>query len=316
MNRPIALSHASGPVAEALLEKLSESGFTPDSLVLLDDEMQAGRRIAFGAAHLPVTDQRQADLSQYPLLLLLQDDPQLAQMAQQQGCLVVSHAIDDDDSALFVVADGAEPALSYSASQVRLVGPEAACLLPALTALDRFRRLASVQLTLLRSAAFYGSAGVEELASQTVSLLNARSIEARVYPQQIAFNLLTRDADARVASDIAGFLANRCCPVTLQAVDVPVFHGLAVALQLTFESNVEPEEAKRVLSGLDAVELTSAETASLFDCNQSFGCAISHLHQASDTPSNLQFWLSADPLRYGLANNYVNVVDFLLKSFL
>ena len=104
MNRPIALSHASGPVAEALLEKLSESGFTPDSLVLLDDEMQAGRRIAFGAAHLPVTDQRQADLSQYPLLLLLQDDPQLAQMAQQQGCLVVSHAIDDDDSALFVVA--------------------------------------------------------------------------------------------------------------------------------------------------------------------------------------------------------------------
>ena len=47
MSHKIALSHASGIVAEAILEKLPESGIAPDSLVLLDHESNAGKRIAY-----------------------------------------------------------------------------------------------------------------------------------------------------------------------------------------------------------------------------------------------------------------------------
>ena len=41
MTHRIALSHASGVVAEAILEKLPESGMAPDSLVLLDHAVAA-----------------------------------------------------------------------------------------------------------------------------------------------------------------------------------------------------------------------------------------------------------------------------------
>ena len=40
MEHCIALSHASGVAAEAILEKLPESGIKPDSLILLDHELK------------------------------------------------------------------------------------------------------------------------------------------------------------------------------------------------------------------------------------------------------------------------------------
>ena len=146
MDRPIALSHAGSLAAEAVLEKLSESGVKPDSLVLLDHESQAGKRVAYGGTHLVLADQLQADLSDCALLLLLQDDPHLESIAVQQGCLVAGHASDDDETALFLAPGIDEPAISYSASRLRLVGAEAACVLPALTArCSGCRRLTGTQ---------------------------------------------------------------------------------------------------------------------------------------------------------------------------
>ena len=53
MQQRIAVSHASGIAAEAVLEKLSDAGVTPDSLVLLDHEFHIGKRLAYGRCPLP-----------------------------------------------------------------------------------------------------------------------------------------------------------------------------------------------------------------------------------------------------------------------
>ena len=76
------------------------------------------------------------------------------------------------------------------------------------------------------------------------------------------------------------------------------------------------ENASQILKKLDNVVCTTTASSPITDCNQSFNCTISGLEQALNQPNKLQFWLVADPLRYGLTSNYVNVVDILLKSFL
>jgi aspartate-semialdehyde dehydrogenase len=111
-------------------------------------------------------------------------------------------------------------------------------------------------------------------------------------------------------------MGNSSCSLTLQSVNVPVFHGFAAALQISFDKAVDLESCRRSLAGLEAMTVSDSVVTPISDCNQSFGCAISHLQQNSNQGPNLQFWLVADPMRYGLANNYVNVLDFLLKSFL
>ncbi|MCP4469207.1 MAG: hypothetical protein GY815_00720 [Gammaproteobacteria bacterium] len=316
MTHRVALSHAGGVAAEAILEKLSESGIAPDSLVLLDHESNAGKRLPYGGSHLRLADQAQYDLSSCALLLMPQADTELETAALRQGCLLLSHSISDPRPAVFLAAGGQEPELSYTETRIRLAGPELCCLLPSLIELDKLAGISQLNITLLRSAEFHGKAGIDELASQTVNLLNGRPVESSVFSQQMAFNLLPEPLDWAVETDLRRYLGTSSYPIALQTVNVPIFHGFVAAVQIRLATDVVLEDCIKCLSALDKVTLKESDASPISDCNQSFSCVISHLEQAPNQPSSLQFWMVADPMRYGLANNYVNVTDFLLKSFL
>ena len=316
MAHRIALSHASGLAAAAILEKLSESGITSDSLVLLDRESSIGKRLPFADSYLSLHDQSQFDLSSCDLLLMPEADTDLESAALQQDCLLVSHAITTDAAPILITGANAQPKVSYTQTSLRLAGPETSCLAPVLIELDRLYSIKQINLTLLRSAEFFGKAGVDELASQTIGLLNSRTVEPDVFPQQIAFNLLPEAIDAMIDADLRQIMGNSSYSGALQSVTVPVFHGFAAAIQICFNIEVNIDDCKSHLQALDQVLVKNDPASPITDCNQTFSCVISQLEQVPKQASNLQFWMIADPMRYGLANNYVNVSDFLLKSFL
>jgi len=312
----IALSHASSVAAEAILEKLPQSGITSDSLVLLDHDANIGKRLPFADGYLSLQDQYKFDLSNCALLLMPEADAEMESLALSQGCLLLSHTLASDSPALFVAEGGPQPDLAYTQTSLRLAGAELSSLLPVLLELNQVAPIEHINITLLRSAEFQGRAGVDELASQTVNLLNTRAVEPSVYAQQIAFNLLPEMADPLLEKDIRDFLGNNSYSIALQTVNVPIFHGLAAAVQLRFASNISLEGCKTRLAGLANMTVKKGLVSPISDCNQSFSCIISLLEQAPNQPTDLQFWVITDPMRYGLANNYVNVTDFLLKSFL
>jgi len=271
-------------------------------------------------ATLGVQDQDGFDLSECALLLMPETDTDLATAAMAQGCLLVSHAITSDTAPIFMPDVHSPPALSYNQTSLRLAGPELSSLLPVLLELNREHAIVRLNATLLRSAEFSGKAGLDELATQTVNLFNSKDVESRIYPQQIAFNLLPETPDPVLVTDLRGILGNNSysetLSVTLQSVNVPVFHGLMVAVQIYFDAKISFEDCKNRLSRLDKVTIKDGLVSLISDCNQSFSCIISLLEQTPDQPSELHFWMITDPMRYGLANNYVNVTDFLLESFL
>ena len=77
MQHRVAIASASGIVAEAILEKLPESGVAPDSLFLLDSESNAGKRMAYAGGHIKLRDQRQFDFSECSLLVMPEADSEL-----------------------------------------------------------------------------------------------------------------------------------------------------------------------------------------------------------------------------------------------
>ena len=316
MEHLVALSHASGIAAEAILEKLPESGITPDSLVLLDHESNVGKRLPFADGYLSLQDQYKYDLSSCALLLMPEADSEMESLALSQGCLLLGHALDSESPALFVTAGGKPPEVAYTQTSLRLAGAELSSLLPVLLELSRVEAIERINITLLRSAEFHGRAGVDELASQTINLLNSRSVETGVFAQQIAFNLLPETTAPVIAADLTQIMGNNSFSVTLQTVNVPIFHGLVAAVQLRFATDVNLKDCKNRIDELANVVVKEGPVSPISDCNQSFSCVVSQLEQAPNQPSDLQFWIITDPMRYGLANNYVNVTGFLLKSFL
>jgi aspartate-semialdehyde dehydrogenase len=79
--------------------------------------------------------------------------------------------------------------------------------------------------------------GVEELESQTSSLLSFREIAKPVFDAQVAFNLLSSygetskpslaDARSAVARDVASYVSGRAPVPAIQFVQAPVFYGYA-----------------------------------------------------------------------------------------
>jgi aspartate-semialdehyde dehydrogenase len=185
-----------------------------------------------------------------------------------------------------------------------------------LPALHAHTAISTINTTFLRSVESKGKAGVDELAGQTVELLNGRDIAPVVYPLQIAFNIIPTTSIPDFNDDLVRLLGDKNIECAHQIIDVPVFHGLGVSVQLSFQSEVDLKQCEKILKKLDNVVCKTSTSSLITDCNQSFNCTISGLEQALNQPNKLQFWLVADPLRYGLTSNYVNVVDILLKSFL
>ncbi len=316
MEHRIAISHATGIAAEAILEKLPESGIEPDSLFLLDNDANVGKRLPFANGRLAVHDQQTFDFSSCALVLMPEADAEIEAAALAQGCLLLSHVIERDSSALFMMDAELQPDIAYSDTSLRLPGAELSCLLPALLQLNRMQSIMQLNITLMRSAEFYGKPGVDELASQTIDLLSAREARASVFPQQIAFNVFPEAVDTRLNSDLGQFLGTISYSPVLQTLNVPIFHGFAAAVQIRFDSEVALEDCRKLLAALDNLVIKEAAASPISDCNQSFSCVISQLGQAPNHASSLHFWMIADPMRYGLANNYVNLTEFLLKSFL
>lgn len=312
----IAITHASENLAEAILEKLTESGLAPDSVVLLDDESKAGVKLAFGGSYLTVEDQHAFDYSECSLVLLTQFDEVIASKLESQSALVLSHVHGDGQGLVYAATNEAELKVSYTQQNIQLVSAEMACLLGVLPALHAHTPISTINTTFLRSVESKGKAGVDELAGQTVELLNGRGITPEVYPLQIAFNILPAMPIPDFNEDLGRLIGDSNIECAHQIVDVPVFHGLGVAVQLSFQSKVDLKQCEKILKELDNVVYKTTISSPITDCNQSFNCTISGLEQADNQSNKMQFWLVADPLRYGLTTNYVNVVDILLKSFL
>jgi aspartate-semialdehyde dehydrogenase len=312
----IAITHASESLAEAILEKLTESGIGADSVVLLGDESKAGVKLAFGGSYLTVEDQKEFDYSRCSLVLLTQRDDEIASKLESQSALVLSHVHGDGQGLIYVASKNTELNISYTQQNIQLVSAEIACLMGVLPALHAQTAIATINATFLRSVETNGKAGVDELAGQTVELLNGRDIITAIYPLQIAFNIIPAMPIAAFNNDLAKLLGDDDIECVHQIIDVPVFHGLGVAVQLSFRSNVDLKKCEKVLKDLDNVTYKATVASPITDCNQSFNCTISGLEQTQNQPNRIQFWLVADPLRYGLTANYVNVVDILLKSFL
>ncbi len=314
--RKIAVSHAGGVVAEAVLERLQQQQVDAQQLVLLDSEAQLGSRIAYGDTYLVTKNQENFDYSDCGLLLLLAEDQAIEELARSQGCFILGCVKADNAPLAYGGAALDEPEIGYGADSVRLPGPEACCLLDVLVRMSQMQDIEHINLTVLQSASQQGKPGIDELASQTINLLNTREIKPSVFPWQIAFNLLATASDPEITNELGQFLDISPTAITVNTVITPVFYGLAAAVSVRFSSDFDLQALTGALKQLDGVQIGKQGGSIVSDCNQSFSCVVSEIHRSGLDSQILSFWLMADAHRYGLARNYASLSAFLQNSYL
>ncbi len=205
--------------------------------------------------------------------------------------------------------------------------PDALILSHLFHALEPAFGLAKAVSFILRPVSAFDDAGIQELASQSASLLNGADPEKKVFREQIAYSFLshTEDLDGdgacpsetRTASEIRRILERPDLPLSLASIQAPVFHTytLVSCCELRREADLEGLEA--LFSGLPVFHMTpfregcSASPLSVAGKDEIY---VGRLKREPASPRSFWIWLTADNLTRGSAQNAVETARRLLGT--
>lgn len=270
----VAIVGASSLLGKELKQVLEDRNFPASDIVLLDESVMAGTLTEAGgeATFIRALDEDSFEGAQFAFFAGSASDAERNwSVAQRSGATVIEMT--------GALAAAKAPAASWIPSLASVVPPQAgtagngsaeravyssppapviiACTLAAgLKAFETQR----ISVLLFPPVSERGQAGVEELESQTASLLSFREIAQPVFDAQVAFNLLARYGDAStlslrdvrsaIARDVARYLAGRAPVPAIQLVQAPVFYGYAFAAYAEMAARVAQEQLEAAFAHL------------------------------------------------------------------
>jgi len=336
----VAIVGASSLLGKELKQVLEDRNFPASDVILLDESVMAGT-LTEAAGEPTFIRALEEDSFEGARFVFFAGTPADAERnwrtAQAAGAIVIdltgvlsaasggSVAITSIPS-LASVLPASEP--SSLPTPVAYASPAApvivACTLAAGFAKFRPQRIV---LLLFPPVSDRDRAGIEELESQTASLLSFREIDRTVFDAQVAFNLLARhgeaskprieDVRAAVARDVARYLAGRAPVPAIQLVQAPVFYGYAFAAYADLASSNPAEsfgQLETAFAGL-GVKVAAPDDASPTNVSVAGESEI-HLARIEPDPSverGAWIWGVVDNLRLA-ATNAVRIAEELLAK--
>jgi aspartate-semialdehyde dehydrogenase len=171
------------------------------------------------------------------------------------------------------------------------------------------------------------SAAIEELTTQTKQVLDGQLATIRVFPHQIAFNLLpevdvfldsgeTRE-ERKILEETRRIMRAPEMAISATCVWTPAFIGHSQAVHVEFTRTIFPEEARQVLSAAPGVRVLDDTTVSLYPQPWSVAgtndCYVGRIRQDTSHKNGLAMWTVADNIRKGAALNAVQIAEEMIK---
>jgi aspartate-semialdehyde dehydrogenase len=228
--------------ASVMAGTLTEAGGEPTFIRAIDEDSFEGVRFAFFAGSAADTEQNWRAAQRAG-----------ATVIDLTGCPAVSPARPWIPTLTSVLPPPSSSA-SGTDQKYAILSPSAAVIIACTLAagLAQFQPQRTVAL-LFPPVSERDQAGIEELESQTASLLSFRDIGRQVFDAQVAFNLLANygaaskprlaDVRAAIARDVATYLGERISAPAIQLLQAPVFYGYAFAAYADWGSKAPTSEA-------------------------------------------------------------------------
>ena len=333
-----ALVGATGAVGEAMIEILDQRDFPVGILYPLASARSAGKTVRFKGKSLKVQDLAEFDFTQAQLGLFSAGgdiSAEFAPKAAAAGCVVVdntSHFRRDEDIPLVVPEVNPHAVAGYKARGI-IANPNCSTIqmLVALKPIYDAVGIARINVATYQAVSGTGKEGIEELATQTAKLLNGQAIETRVYPRQIAFNLLphidsfqdngyTRE-EMKMVWETQKIFEDDTVEVNPTCVRVPVFYGHSEAVHIETRSKLTAEDARKLLEQAPGVVVLDDQSdggypTPVVDSAGTDPVYVGRVREDISHPMGLNLWVVSDNVRKGAALNSVQIAELLVTSYL
>ncbi|MCC6710300.1 MAG: aspartate-semialdehyde dehydrogenase [Gammaproteobacteria bacterium] len=334
----VAVVGATGAVGETMLAILHQRNFPVGEVYAVASSRSAGSRVAFGDRMLVVQDLDTFDFSKVQIGLFSPGasvSKIYAPRAGEAGCVVIDNTSQfryDDDIPL-IVPEVNPGALAQYKNRNIIANPNCSTIqmLVALKPIHDAVGIERINVCTYQAVSGTGKEAIAELANQTAALLNAKPIEAEVYPKQIAFNVLPHidvfmdngytKEEMKMVWETRKIMGDDSIQVNPTAVRVPVFYGHSEAVHIETRAKISAAEVRALLEKapgvtvLDRHENGGYPTAVTEAANQD-PVFVGRIREDISHPRGINLWVVSDNVRKGAALNSIQIAEMLVKSHL
>jgi aspartate-semialdehyde dehydrogenase len=328
----VAIAGATGAVGREMLEILEERNFPVADVVLLASERSAGDRLEFGGKSRTVKQLAKDSFEGVDIALFSAGSERSVEFvpaAVRSGAVVVdnSSAFRMDPGVPLVVPEVNAHALGKHAGIIANPNCSTIAMVMALKPIHDAATIRRVVVTTFQSVSGTGKKAIDELAQQTVALLNFRDVETKVYPYQIAFNCLPHidsfldngytKEEMKLVNETRKILEVDSLRVTATTVRVPVFRCHSESVNVETEKKITANEARALLSAAPGMLVYDDPKRNLYplaiDVAGKDETYVGRIREDESVPNGLNLWIVSDNLRKGAALNAVQIAEMLIK---
>ncbi len=328
----VAVAGATGAVGREMVEILEERNFPVEKLVLLASERSEGERLEFRGKNEVVRLLSKDSFKGVDIALFsagAERSLEFAPAAVKDGAVVIdnSSAFRMDPKVPLVIPEVNAHALAGHSGIIANPNCSTIGMVVVLKPIHDAVKIRRVVVTTFQSVSGTGKDAIDELAGQTVALLNFRDIEKKVYPHQIAFNCLphidafldngyTRE-EMKMVNETRKIMEDDSLRVTATTVRVPVFRCHSESVNIETEKNLSANEARAILSGAPGIIVYDDPKKNLYplaiDVAGKDEIFVGRIRVDESVPNGINMWIVSDNLRKGAALNAVQIAERLIQ---
>jgi aspartate-semialdehyde dehydrogenase len=328
----VAIAGATGAVGREMIEILEEREFPVSELVPLASERSEGERVEFNGKNLLVRRLTKDAFAGVDIALFsagAERSLEYAPAAVKAGAVVIdnSSAFRMDPTVPLVVPEVNAHAIARHAGIIANPNCSTIAMVVAVKPLHDAAKIKRIVVTTFQSVSGTGKDAIDELASQTVALLNFRDFEPKVYPHQIAFNCLPHidsfldngysKEEMKMVNETRKIMEDDFIRVTATAVRVPVFRCHSESVNIETEKNISANEARAILSSAPGIIVYDDPKKDLYplaiDVAGKDETYVGRIRVDESIPNGINMWIVSDNLRKGAALNAVQIAEHLTR---
>jgi aspartate-semialdehyde dehydrogenase len=331
-NYVVAVVGATGVVGREMLDILAERDFPVSELIALASERSEGERVEFKGRNVIVRKLTKDSFNNVDIAFFSAGSErslEFAPAAVKSGAVVIDNtsAFRMDPKVPLVVPEVNAQALAKHKGIVANPNCSTIGMVVALKPIHDKAKIRRIIVTTFQSVSGTGKEAIDELAGQTVALLNFRDVETKVYPHQIAFNCLPHidvflengysKEEMKLVNETKKIMEDDTIRVTATAVRVPVFRCHSESVNIETERKLSANEARAILSGAPGVIVYDDPSKNLYplaiDVSGKDEVYVGRIREDESIPNGLNLWIVSDNLRKGAALNAVQIAEELVR---
>ncbi len=329
----VGIVGAPGAAGQELLRLLHERNFPMASLRLFASARSAGKVVEVAGKKYTIEEAKAGVFADVDVAFFATEGAitkALAPDAVKAGCVVIdkSSAFRMDPAVPLVIPEINPEGLRQHNGIIANPNCSTAVLLMALWPLHKAFGLKRYFAATYQSVSGTGVDAVEELENQIQAYVKGAPIEKKVYPYQIAFNVIPQvdsfggdgytGEETKMSQESRKIMGLPNLKVSSTCVRVPVVQAHSIAVNAEFERPVSVEAARQAIAAFEGAELVDDPANKRYptplDFSRKVKCGVGRIRLDTALDNGLALWVSGDNLWKGAALNALQNAELMVRE--